>query len=306
MWLIRDSTAKGKHRVNYSKLTAPGKNGKRRWALKPESDWVYHEVEPVVSEALWNDCNAILDQQREKGRRPARRTVHLFTGFVFCQCGTKMYVPSNTPKYLCYQCRTKIPLEDLERIFHEEIKGFLFSPEKIAEHFEQAQETITEKTVRLSHLEGERTKVQSEIEKLHDLYQSDEIDKKGFGTRYRPLAERLKQLEDEIPAAQADLDALRITELSRAEILTSARDVHSTWPKFAPDEKRQIVEAITERITVSKDEVSIELFAGAGIGVKSLNDNDETPDPFPSFPQIGGRKATDQHASMSANSRSRE
>jgi site-specific DNA recombinase len=285
--LIRDPTAKGQHRVNYSTLSAPGANGKRRWKLKPESEWLYQDVEPVVSEHVWSECNAVLDQQREKGKRPARRPVHLFTGFVFCRCGTKMYVPSNTPKYICFECRTKIPVEDLERIFHEEIKDFLFSPEKIAEHFQQAQDTIKAKAERVTHLEGERTKVQAEIDKLHDLYQADQIDKKGFGARYRPLAARLAQLEDELPATQADLDALRITELSREEIVAGARDLHSAWATFELEEKRQIVEAITERITVSKDEVSIELFAGAspspgaGGGSKPLNVKTETPTASP-------------------------
>jgi site-specific DNA recombinase len=298
--LIRDSSAKGMHRVNYSTLAAPGKNGKRRWKLKPESEWVYQSVEPIVSEDLWDKCNAILDEQREKGRRPARRSVHLFTGFVFCHCGQKMYVPSNTPKYLCYGCKTKIPIDDLERIFHEEIKGFLFSPDKIIQHIEQAQGHIAEKTAQLSHLESERAKVQGEIDKLHDLYQADEIDKRGFGARYRPLAERLKQFEDEIPAAQAELDALRITELSQEEILASARDVHSAWPNYAWEEKRKIVEAITDRITVSKSEVSIELFTTLGSSVNSLNEKDESDSPEPP-PLNRDSLSVKPHASMSAN-----
>jgi site-specific DNA recombinase len=85
--LLRDPTAKGLRRANYTRATDDGKN----WELKPESDWVLHEVEAVVPEDLWNECNAILDEQRNKGKRPAKKAVHLFAGLAHCECGEKMY-----------------------------------------------------------------------------------------------------------------------------------------------------------------------------------------------------------------------
>lgn len=71
--------------------------------MKPESEWVYVDVESIVSEGLWNQVNQILLGQREKNKRPGRRVAHLFTGIVFCGCGGGggMYVPSNNPKYIC-------------------------------------------------------------------------------------------------------------------------------------------------------------------------------------------------------------
>jgi len=57
------------------------------------------KVEPIVSEDRWDQCNAILDEQGRKNKRSARKAVHLFTGIVFCNCGQKMYVPSNSMKY---------------------------------------------------------------------------------------------------------------------------------------------------------------------------------------------------------------
>ena len=126
--LMQDPTAKGLHRTNYMKRTDDGS-----WVLKPESEWIYAEVEPLVSEKLWNRCNKLLANSNSVNHiaRPTKRTVHLFAGLAFCTCGEKMYVPRNSPKILCRKCRTKIPIEDLQGIFFEQLKSFLVSNEQV-------------------------------------------------------------------------------------------------------------------------------------------------------------------------------
>ena len=113
--LIEDPTAKGAHRANYTRLDG------KKIVLKDEKHWVIQESEPLVSEELWTRCNAILRDQRASRRPVAKRRVHLFGGVTFCACGGKMYVPSNNPKYgICQKCHKKIPIVDLEGIFHEQ------------------------------------------------------------------------------------------------------------------------------------------------------------------------------------------
>lgn len=253
--LLRDPSAKGLQRANYTKSLGD----KKRWVHKPEDDWVFTQIEPIVSEDLWEQCNSILLEQKKNRQPPARRAVHLFTGFAFCHCGGKMTVPSNSPKYICHKCRNKIGVADLEEIFHHQLKTFFFSSSEIARYLGKADSVIQEKEALLKTLSEEGKKVTQEMDKMMRLYLDDEIPKEGFGKRYRPLEERLQQIEDQIPELQAELDFLKIQFLSSDQILHDAKDLHSRWPSLTEPEKRRVIESITDRIVIDKDEIAINL-----------------------------------------------
>jgi site-specific DNA recombinase len=85
-----------------------------------------------VSEEIWQQCVALLEEQKQQPRFSARKPAQLFAVIAFCHCGNKMYVPSNTPKYVCFKCRNKLPTTDLQAIFHEQLKGFFFSTDDLA------------------------------------------------------------------------------------------------------------------------------------------------------------------------------
>lgn len=289
--LLRDPTAKGIRRANYTQST----DAKKAWKLKPESEWVLHPVEPIVSEELWDQCNTLLAAQREKGKRPAKNTTYLFSGLAYCACGQKMYVLSNTPKYVCRKCRNKIPIDDLEAVFHEQLKGFFFSAEEIVRSLEERDAVIQGKADLIASLETERGKLQKEIDRLYDLYQSDAIDKVGFGAKYRPLSGRQSQLDDTLPALQAELDVLKITKLSQEEIISEARDLYSRWPTLPQAEKRRIVETITERIVIADGEVEIHLFYSPSMAPPTSTGGNGTPPTSSSPPQNRGEKATKLH-----------
>ena len=253
--LLRDPTAKGIHRANYTKSLGENK----KWVLKPKEEWVYTKVEPIVSEELWNQCNAILDEQEKKNKRPARKTRHLFAGFVFCTCGQKMYVPSSSPKYTCFKCRNKISTAALEEIFHHQLKDFFFSSKEIENYLNKADEAIKEKERLLEATEKEKQRILKEREKVYRAYINDEIDVKTFGRQFRPLEKRLEQIEDKIPEIQAEIDFLKIQYLSSDQILNEAKNLYSRWPALTFEEKRKIVENITEKIIVGEEDVTINL-----------------------------------------------
>lgn len=252
--LLTDPTAKGLHRANYSR--SPGKG--LAWELKPESEWIYNEVPAIVSEELWDSCAAILAEQARTNKRPARRTRHLFSGLTYCQCGEKMYVPSNSPKYTCKACRNKIPVIDLEFVFRDQLRGFFLSSDEVRKQLEQANEGILTKEALLLSLETETEGVQAEMDKMMQLYLAGELRKEGFGERYQPLEDRRNQLHDEIPRLQGEIDYLRISLTSSDEVVREAQDLFARWADLTSEEKRHIVEQVIERITIGEGEVHID------------------------------------------------
>lgn len=253
--LLQDPTAKGRHRLNYTKT----RGDRKAWELKPEGEWEYVDVEPIVSAELWDRCNAIIEGQRAGRKRPARRAVQLFGGLTYCHCGQKMYVPSNSPKYICPKCRNKIPVDDLEAVYVSELKDVFLSKTRLETELKLSNESIAEKEELLRTRISERDNTEREIQRNHRLYLDEKLDGDEFAAVYKPLFARKKQLDDEIPKLQAELDLLKVNSVSADEVLAEASDLYTRWPKFERELKRRVVESITDKIVIGVDEVSINL-----------------------------------------------
>ncbi len=170
-----------------------------------------------------------------------------------------MYVLSNSPKYTCPKCRNKVAVGDLEDIFHEQLRAFLFSPEEVTNYLKLASDVIREKEELLNAQIAEEDKVRAEMSKLYKLYMDGGLTSKRFAQYNRPLEERLAQMDEGIPELEAEIDFLKIQHLSSDQILHEARDLYTRWPDLTTEEKRGIVEHITEQITTTGDEVTITL-----------------------------------------------
>jgi hypothetical protein len=97
------------------------------------------------------------------------------------------------------------------------------------------------------------------MEKTYRAYINDEIPMEGLGRHYKPLEERLKQINAQIPEIQGEIDFLKIQYLSSDQIFSEAKDLYSRWPELTREEKRRIIENITEKITIGNDDVTINL-----------------------------------------------
>ena len=79
----------------------------------------------------------------------------------------------------------------------------------------------------------------------------------GFRDLYTPAEGRLKQLNVELPKLEAEVDFLKVNKLSADDVLHESASLHDRWPKMEVSEKRKIVEALIERVTIGDGEIDI-------------------------------------------------
>ena len=250
--LLKDPVAKGERRVNSTRSTGDGKH----WERKPESEWETIEVPAIIEPAVFDQVQAIFAGIAD-GRTPSKRVTYLFSGLVYCTCGTKMYRPSNMRKYYCRGCLNKLPEADMERVFAEQLRAFFLDPEEIKAQVEAGQERLVEKRSLLQSLLAEQRALQRQMDQTYQLYLDGVLDSRGFGERNGPLEARRRELDAEAPRLQGELDALLIDQASVDVIVEQARSLYDTWGDLTFQEKRVVVETIVERVTVGDDEIVI-------------------------------------------------
>lgn len=253
MRLLQDTTAKGIYRANHT-----FRNEKEKLVAKPESEWVLTPVEPIISEELWQQCNRLLEKRKD-ARPLGPKPVHLFAGLLHCGCGQRMYVFARSPKYVCPKCRNKIAMNDIEAIFRAELEDFFVSKEKVESHLASANGQLADKKQRLNAHSQQIEKIRTEMRKVYQLFQSDQVSPEGFGKLYKPLEDQERALASELPKLQGELDALEMHQISADDVIAEATNLHRRWPNFNSEEKRRIIESITEKIVVSGEEIDITL-----------------------------------------------
>ncbi len=277
---LRDPTPKGIHRRNYTT-----NQGGKKLVQKPESEHIFNEVEAIVTGELWERCNAHLDARyMKRERRPAKMPAHIFSGFVSCHCGAKMYVPMRTPKYTCQKCRNSIGCQDLEEIFMEEVKGYLVKPENVQAYLSKAGDALTEKQTLLDKRRKETDKLAQDTERMLRLYLDGNIGAEDFKKFNQPLSDQRGQMDEELVRLQSEIDVLKIDNLSSEQMVTEALDLHARWPEMSLEEKRRVAELMVRTIVVGDGEIEFNLVQ------------------LPSYQEITNWQNTYPHANTAARS----
>ncbi|MBA4850466.1 recombinase family protein [Emticicia sp. BO119] len=254
--LITDTTAKGIRIANYSKSPGAGKP----WTLKPKEEWIEVKCPPIVSEDLWEECNYILTHHIKREKKAARPPIHFLTGYIYCSCGKKMYILTETRNYYkCKPCKRKIAVEDIEEIYHHQLKAFLLTDADVTTYSQKTAQFIEEKEVLLKTIKSDYEKLKKKTGEMLDMRLNGELSKEDFSSFYLPSQIQLRQMEEQLPDLEAEIDFLRIQSLSSDVILGEAKDLYNNWKMLPHTEKRQIVETITQQIVINTDTIDISL-----------------------------------------------
>lgn len=253
--LLRDPTAKGIRRANYTKSLGEGKH----WAFKDPKHWVFQPCPAIVTSTIWDECNRLIDEQEGKRKKPGKRSVYLLGGFISCHCGKKMYVFHEAPNYACKACKNRIPVADIDDIYHMQLKSFLLTDSDLETYLQSGDMTVQEKEDLLLVTKKEGVFLRKQMKEFVDMRLNRELTPERFQEFYNPIEIRLAQLEEKIPEIQAEIDFLKIQFLSSDTVLQEARNLYDQWATLPFEQKRSIIETITESIVIGKEDIAIEL-----------------------------------------------
>ncbi|OJW83528.1 MAG: hypothetical protein BGO69_08645 [Bacteroidetes bacterium 46-16] len=257
--ILRDTCSKGERRANFTKTLGPGKGS----VPKPMSEWVVFACPAIVSEEIWNECNRILDESEIKLKRKGRESKNLLAGYVVCEtCGKKMYVyhqKTANPAYYCKTCKTRIWVSDLDEIFHEQLKTFLLTETSISDYLQNLDSTIFEKQKLLDRVLEEKTNIKKKLDALVDMRINHGMSRELFEDYIRPIEEQYGQVTNQLPSLEAEIAFLKVQHQSSDVVLQDAKDLYSQWNTLPFEDKRTIVETITDTITVGQEDIHIKL-----------------------------------------------
>lgn len=260
--ILTDPTYKGLKRANYSK----SKGDKKSWVLKPEKDWVYFEVESIVSTDTWNEVNAAIT----KNAAPFPATLPLigkyaFSGLLTCgDCNKKMYVMKHNgmdvPRYSCRGCKTKINEDVLFEQFKEGLKCMVVSPEQLDGEHKTDESILQGKESLIKTLNSELKTIDRKIDTLLDLVNDGSLDRKIFSERIGGLQERKQQIDFEIPRLQGEIDFVKISEIGKNFVIEQATTLYDLWDSLDAENRKKIARELLKKITLTKKDLMLELY----------------------------------------------
>lgn len=163
-----------------------------------------------------------------------------------------------TKTYYCQHCKAKITVADIDNIYQTFLTEYLQSF-GATDFFSHADSMLKEKNMLLTKTINERKKLSKKFETLLEIRTNGELTKEQFSEHSQPLSVRIAQLDETMPELQEEVDFLSIQRASGDVVLDEAKQLSEKWEQLPFNEKRSIVETITDNITIKNDVIDIDL-----------------------------------------------
>ncbi len=254
--ILDDTVYIGKKRANYAQSTGDGKH----WVYKPESEWIYYDVEPIIDQNTWDKIQGMRAHRGSymPKKVPPKESKYLFGGVLYCQCGNKMYVyhrkKNGDPTYICRKCKRKIGEEKLSSGLKQALERVIIAPDDIKPVLDTS-ETPDELRTRGCQLMREAEKIKRKQVNLIDLYVADPRIKEAVLPQLHDLVEQQKSLEKEAMELELQADQLMLTDAGHGALLKKAAKLSKLWDDLEYEEQRQVIKELIERIDCRDDEM---------------------------------------------------
>jgi site-specific DNA recombinase len=240
----------GRYRRNYSR----SKGDKKSWELKDEKDWIFYEVEPIISQELWDEVQAVFATRTTVYQKGIpKEGKFLLSGILTCECGSKLYVSSypsmTTPRYACMKCKNRVWEDILIEHFLVALRNITVQPE-LLETPNDNGEITAKKRAELEFAQQQQLKTKRSIDKVFSLFEDDDISKDMLTERIRPHELRQQQLRDEIYRLEAELANLEQAETGRQYLVGQAQTLSAMWDVLTNDERRRLIRELLSEIRV--------------------------------------------------------
>lgn len=277
---LLDNTAYiGRRVANYSRSLGESKS----WTHKPETEWVYHDIDPIIDEETWRQVK-LLQQKRAAEKTTTagfpKESRYLFGGLLVCECGKKMYmqwVTKKTPTYRCLGCTKRVAESDLVEGLLEVFRRVTIHPELL-----ESKETPVENGMarqRLDDLAREIERTKKRKAKLIDLYGDERVTKAELFAQLKRLDDDLSAMEQEDSVLADKLHQYEISQLNKTPLLEQAESLSNLWHILTYDEQRQVTKELIDSIVVKDRETVFVLYQTTDIGKESHTPRDSSPKP---------------------------
>jgi site-specific DNA recombinase len=207
-----------------------------------------------VSEEIFDRVNRILEEQTKPavkpGKKPGKKPAHIFAGILKCGCGHKMYVYTRSPNYTCNRCKNKIAISVIEEVFVGAIADSLADGGRIAAHLNKVKDKIAERQANAANAREQIAVVKANMKRTYDLYIAGGVDVEQFKLINTPMAERLAQLNEELPRIEGEVTALQVADLSADAIAAEAKSLASLWPTLDHEGKQRLAATLCTEIII--------------------------------------------------------
>lgn len=232
---------------------------------KIESVLYMNVVEPIISRAVWEECQ----HQKEKNQRTyTRDRVYLFFQKIKCPtCGRIMKCKGSggkKKKYIYYNCE-KCHLNFREDKVEELLKGLIYD---LVEYDMAVKKYFLpiladHKLTKTDDIDKETKELEKQKERIKKAYMSGIVEMDSFSEEYKALEEKLKLLEqkkteildlDNMTFSPQQLMADRDIERETKIRLDTLNDVvKEAWDSKSKEGKQEFISKLIESVVISKD-----------------------------------------------------